>query len=81
MSEGSGQTDKGLEERLERLEAIVERLEQDELELQEALELFEEGIGHVRAAHAFLDESRIRVEKLVVEMDGAVRVEPQPTDE
>ncbi len=70
----------GLEERLTRLEAIVERLEGDELELQEALELFEEGIGHVRAAHGFLEDSRLRVEKLVVEMDGAVTVEPQPED-
>lgn len=84
MSEGTGEPgleEPGLEERLARLESIVERLEQDELELQEALELFEEGIGHVRSAHAFLEESRLRVEKLVVEMNGAVHVEPQPTDE
>lgn len=73
MSEG----ELGLEARLTRLEAIVERLEGDELELQEALELFEEGIGHVRAAHGFLEDSRLRVEKLVVEMNGAVTVEPQ----
>lgn len=79
MSDGTGEV--GLEERLTRLEGIVERLEQDELELQEALELFEEGIGHVRSAHTFLEESRLRVEKLVVEMDGAVTVEPQSTDE
>lgn len=81
MSEGSGPQEVGLEERLTRLEEIVDRLEQDELELQEALELFEEGIGHVRAAHEFLDESRLRVEKLVVEMDGAVRVETEADDE
>lgn len=79
MSDGNGEV--GLEARLTRLESIVERLEADELELQEALELFEEGIGHVRAAHAFLEESRIRVEKLVVEMDGAVTVEPGAADE
>ena len=71
----------GLETRLTRLESIVERLERDELELQEALELFEEGIGHVRAAHEVLEESRLRVEKLVVEVNGAVRVEPDPDDE
>lgn len=81
MSKGSGAEEVGLEERLTRLEEIVERLEQDEMELQEALELFEEGIGHVRAAHSFLDESRVRVEKLVVEMDGAVRVETEAADE
>ena len=78
-SEGAGDAP-GLEARLRRLETIVERLESDELELQEALELFEEGIGHVRSAHSFLDESRLRVEKLVVEMDGAVNVEPESDD-
>ncbi len=78
MSEGK---EPGLEARLARLESIVERLEGEELELQEALELFEEGIGHVREAHAFLEGSRLRVEKLVVEMNGAVTLEPEPTDE
>lgn len=71
----------GLEERLGRLESIVERLEGDELELQEALELFEEGIGHVRAAHNYLEESRLRVEKLVVEMNGEVSLDEQNADE
>lgn len=79
MSEGKG--DVGLEARLTRLEAIVDRLERNDLELQEALELFEEGIGHVRAAHTFLESSRLRVEKLVVEMNGAVTVEPHTEDE
>jgi exodeoxyribonuclease VII small subunit len=79
MSDGTG--DVGLEARLSRLESIVDQLERDDLELQEALELFEEGIGHVRAAHALLEGSRLRVEKLVVEMNGAVSLEPQPPDE
>lgn len=70
----------GLESRLAKLEAIVERLERDELELQEALDLFDEGVGHVREAYGVLERTRLRVEKLVVEMNGAVTVEPQPTD-
>lgn len=79
MSEGTGEV--GLEARLSRLESIVDQLERDDLELQEALELFEEGIGHVRAAHSLLEGSRLRVEKLVVEMNGAVSLEPQSPDE
>ena len=66
----------GLEERLARLEAIVDRLERDDLELEEALGLFEEGIAHVREANTTLERTRLRVEKLVVEMDGSVTVEP-----
>lgn len=77
----SERTDVGLEARLSRLESIVDRLEREDLELQEALELFEEGIGHVRAAHELLEDSRLRVEKLVVEMNGAVSLEPRPADE
>lgn len=79
MSEAERE-DPGLEGRLSRLEAIVDRLERDDLELQEALELFEEGIGHVRSAHELLEQGRLRVEKLVVEMNGAVRVEQQPEE-
>lgn len=71
----------GLETRLGKLESIVDRLERDELELQDALDLFEEGITHVREAHRVLEESKLRVEKLVVEMNGAVTLEHQPTDE
>lgn len=70
----------GLEVRLGKLESIVDRLERDELELQEALDLFEEGIAHVREAHRVLQESKLRVEKLVVEMDGSVTLEHQSPD-
>ena len=65
----------GLDGRLAKLESIVDRLERDELELQEALDLFEEGISHVREAFRVLEQSQLRVEKLVVEMDGSVALE------
>lgn len=71
----------GLESRLAKLESIVDRLERDELELEEALDLFEEGISHVREAYRVIEASRLRVEKLVVEMDGSVSLEPQSAAE
>jgi exodeoxyribonuclease VII small subunit len=67
----------GLESRIERLEAIVARLEQKDLELQEALDLFEEGVGHVKEANTVLEHARLRVETLVVDMDGNVTTETQ----
>jgi len=67
----------GLESRLARLESIVERLEREDLELLEALSLFEEGIAHVREARAVLERTRLRVERLVIELNGAVSLEPQ----
>lgn len=75
-----GAEDRGLEERLARLEAIVERLERDDLDLEGALALFEEGISHVREASAVLERTRLRVEKLVIELDGSVSIESVPDE-
>jgi exodeoxyribonuclease VII small subunit len=71
----------GLESRLEQLESIVDRLDRDDLELQEALDLFEEGVAHVRAAFSLLENSRLRVEELVTDMEGGVTLEPRPDGE
>lgn len=77
---GAGAEDAGLEKRLARLEAIVERLERDDLDLEGALALFEEGIGHVREASSVLERTRLRVEKLVIELDGSVSIESVPDE-
>jgi exodeoxyribonuclease VII small subunit len=68
-------TDPGLESRLKRLESILSALEADELDLERALQLFEEGVGHVRAAERILAETELRVEELLGE-DGATRPLP-----
>lgn len=57
----------GLEQRLQRLEAILGALEADELDLERALALFEEGIGHVRVAERILQQTELRVEELLDE--------------
>ena len=54
-----------LEERLIRLDAIVARMESDGVALDEALKLFEEGVGHVREAERVLAETELRVEELL----------------
>lgn len=54
-----------LETRLRRLEEIVTALDSDEFELEKALSLFEEGIGHVKGAQALLAEAELRVEELL----------------
>ncbi len=56
-----------LEARLVRLEAIVDALERDELELEAALALFEEGVGHLRGAREILKQTELRVEKLLAD--------------
>ena len=57
--------DPGLEVRLKRLEQIVSALEADDLDLEKALALFEEGVAHVRAAEKILAEAELKVEELL----------------
>jgi exodeoxyribonuclease VII small subunit len=59
------QTEVSLETRLKRLEEIVHALDSDDLELEKALGLFEEGIGHVKGAQTLLSEAELRVEELL----------------
>ena len=59
------------EKNLIRLEEIVAELESDELELDGALRLFEEGIERLRAASADLTLAESRVALLVEQSDGA----------
>ena len=60
---------------LERLESISARLEDEELELDAALALFEEGIAELRAASAFLAEAETRLKLLIEAADGVFRVD------
>jgi exodeoxyribonuclease VII small subunit len=62
---GEATEEPGLEARLRRLEEIVSALEGDELELEKALELFEEGVTHVRRAELILARVELRVEELL----------------
>jgi exodeoxyribonuclease VII small subunit len=66
-----------LERVLARLDAIVESLQRDDLELEEALNLFEEGIVHVRAARKTLDVAQLRIDRLIEEQ-GEVTIQPMP---
>jgi exodeoxyribonuclease VII small subunit len=63
----TGDQDKAvtLEGRLRRLEEIMGQLEADEVDVEKALALFEEGVGHVRAAERILAETDLRVEELL----------------
>jgi exodeoxyribonuclease VII small subunit len=69
-----------VEQRLARLEAIVDRLEGEPLELAEALALFEEGVACLREAAGTLSEAEARVQKLTELADGAFGVEPLDDD-
>lgn len=58
---------------VERLEVIVERLEREELELEDALGLFDEGMELVRAAERELNESQGRLKQVLMDRQGRPR--------
>lgn len=68
-----------LEHRLGRLEEIVRALEEDDLELEKALALFAEGVGHVRGAQKLLAEAELRVEELLGDNED-LHLHARPTD-
>ena len=59
-----------LEARLRRLEEIVGQLETEDLELERALALFEEGVTHVKEAEKSLSAAELRVEELLGDGEG-----------
>lgn len=62
------------EQQLKRLEEIVGELESDEIELERALALFEEGVKNLRAATTELGKVEARVQRLVERADGSFEV-------
>jgi len=54
---------------LERLEQIVRRLEAPDLDLDEALKLFEEGVERLRTARERLAQAELKVKKVLEHLD------------
>jgi len=61
---------------LKRLEAIVRKLEDGDLPLEESLKYFEEGVKLSRFCAHKLDEAERKVEILMKEKDGKLKAKP-----
>ena len=59
-----------LSDELARLEEIVRRLEAEDLELDAALTLFEEGVARLRAARERLAAAELKVQAVLEEASG-----------
>ncbi|MEY4856019.1 MAG: hypothetical protein RL409_841 [Gemmatimonadota bacterium] len=62
------------EQSLTRLEEIVRELERNDVDLEQALRLFEDGISHLRSAGENLKTVDARVQQLVEAADGSFSV-------
>ncbi len=58
---------------IERLESIVRALEQDDVDLDRALELFEEGVARLKTARELLQQSELTVKRVLEAADGTLR--------
>ena len=78
-----GKKGQGFEKELARLEEIVETLEADQdLELEKALALFEEGVKLAESCGKRLDQAERKISLLLKDRGGAlVETELDPEDE
>jgi exodeoxyribonuclease VII small subunit len=60
---------------LERLEAIVRQLETPDLDLDQALKLFEEGVERLRAARERLNAAQAKVKQVLSDHSGTLKVD------
>lgn len=72
--EDKGQDDRSFEECLEALEKVVERIEGGELNLEESLASFEEGVRLVQSCDRKLGDVERRIEVLAKDSEGRARL-------
>ena len=75
QEDGEPREDRSFEECLGALEAVVERIESGELNLEESLATFEEGVGLIRVCNRKLGEVERRIEVLTRDADGKSRLQ------
>jgi exodeoxyribonuclease VII small subunit len=63
-----------LADELARLEEIVRRLEADDVELDAALALFEEGVARLRSARERLADAELKVQAVLEAAEGDIRL-------
>ena len=69
------------EEALQKLEAIVSKMEEGDLPLEEALKAFEEGVRLAQFCTGKLDEAERKVEKLIRDQAGKIQTTPFSEEE
>lgn len=69
------------EKAFQQLEKIVQRLESEELSLDESLKLFEQGISLSRFCHSRLEEVEKKIELILSDAKGEPITEPFETEE
>ena len=69
----SSEAPESLAAELQRLEEIVRKLEADDVDLDDALAIFEEGVRRLRAARDRLAQAELKVQSVLQDADGTLR--------
>ncbi len=69
------------EDSLQKLEKIVQKLEQGELTLEDSVRLFEEGMQLSHSCRQELDAAEGRIQQLVARRDEELKTEPFPSED
>jgi exodeoxyribonuclease VII small subunit len=80
MSDTRDSVEMPLGARIHRLQRIVADLEREDIELEDAMRLFEEGVSHLRAAETLVAQTELRIEQLLEDSDG-VRLDTAAPEE
>jgi exodeoxyribonuclease VII small subunit len=80
MTEPTPQPPMPLGARIHRLQRIVADLERDDIELEDAMRLFEEGIAHLREAEALVSQTEVRIERLLETASGTRTLPVEPPE-
>lgn len=78
MSDDDKQADSGFENDLNKLEALVEKMEAGDISLEDSLKAFEEGIRLTRKAQQALAEAEQKVQVLLERDDEPVSTDFEP---
>ena len=68
------------EEQVQKLENIIRKLEEGELELEESISLYEEGMRLLKLCEEQLHRAEQKIEKLIKDETGVKRIPFNPED-
>lgn len=68
--------DLSFEDGLKELEEIVTKMEAGQVSLDDAVSLYERGMALQKRCQKQLDDARLRIEKIAVNSDGGLTLEP-----
>ncbi|MBL41004.1 MAG: exodeoxyribonuclease VII small subunit [Chloroflexi bacterium] len=75
MTDKSKESNLDFEKSLEKLEKIVDELENGDLSLEKSIKTFEEGVKITKHCQSLLNKAELKIQKLLEKDDGSLTLE------